>query len=316
MRVRIKFLIGILSVGIIFAGGWWILDNQFYPEILKTTIQVDKIEFEQTETEIETKTETDHFIVYCPDSSIDVKNIKKLSEEAYSVITKDIGLDPQFIGENKVKIYIYQNRAKYQEATGRPSWSIGCNDEENFEIHHMNFRLSQGIPHELTHLIFKANFSPKEGKEIFKILTGWMVIPNWIHEGFAVYEEQKFDDSYVRNVLKPRMESFKEGKYLGVRKLTKTSLYDKSLGEVRSWYAESLSVTTYLIEEYGKSKFFELCSCLGEGVLLYKEDDALRPDNGYFRKDVLLDTALEKVYPDVFNNAEELTEKWSQWIKN
>lgn len=291
MRRRIKFLIGILSIGMILTGGWLILDKRSSPEIQETTVPIDKIESDRSETE------TDHFIVYCSDSSIDIKNTKKLSEEACSVITKDIGLDPKFIGENKVKIYIYQNRTKYQEATDRPSWSIGCNDEENLEIHHMNSRLRQGIPHELTHFIFKANFPPKtqDRKKPEYYTTGWMVIPNWIHEGFAVYEEKKFDDSYVKNVLEPKMEPFKQGKYLGIRKLTETKLRDKSLSEVRSWYAESLSVVTYLLEEYGKPEFFELCSYLADGMEL--------------------DNALNKTYPGVFDNSNELTEKWSEWIK-
>ncbi len=313
MATKIKDLIVILFVGIIVVGGWWICSNFSLVEELDYTTNP----ITPTPITITDDTENEHFIIHSYDPSIDIKNIKKLSEEAYSVITKDIGLDSQFTGENKIKVYIYQNRKKYQEVTGRPSWSIGCNDEENFEIHHMNFRLSEGIPHELTHLIFKANFPPKKGKEI---TTGWMVIPNWIHEGFAVYEEQKFDDSYVKNVLEPKMEAFKQGKYLGVEDLTTTVLDNKSLSEVREWYAESLSVVTYLIEEYGKSKFFELCSYLSQGVLLDKIDSNNlweEAERGHlrFRSEVLLDIFLKKTYPGIFNNMDELTQKWSKWVK-
>ncbi|MCK5177267.1 MAG: hypothetical protein KAQ92_06070, partial [Candidatus Aenigmarchaeota archaeon] len=173
--------------------------------------------------------ESEHFIIYSYDKSLNIEQIINLSENAYLVIAKDMDTVPSFDGNKKIEIYLYQNQNEYSEATKRPHYSSGCikteKTEEQYtklEIHHMNFRLGDGIPHELTHIIFRDMFWPKDDN------IGHRGIPKWIEEGFAVYEGQKFDNTYAKNILMPKIELFKQGKYTIIREMP-TMLSDKSL---------------------------------------------------------------------------------------
>lgn len=50
MTTKIKILIGVLVVGVVLIGVWWIWNSQIYPETQEVTITTDKAEYEQGET--------------------------------------------------------------------------------------------------------------------------------------------------------------------------------------------------------------------------------------------------------------------------
>ncbi|MFQ6083906.1 MAG: hypothetical protein ACE5WD_11210 [Candidatus Aminicenantia bacterium] len=64
MDSKIKILIGVLMVGIVFVGWWWIESSRVYPENPEVTITTDKTEYTQREAvKITVVNSLDHIVV-------------------------------------------------------------------------------------------------------------------------------------------------------------------------------------------------------------------------------------------------------------
>lgn len=277
----------------------------FYSPEFKIKWKIENADFEDTGIK-----ETKNFIIRTQYEEMTIsEDVIDLLNNTYSKIGNDLGiknLTEEFIGEERINVLIYKDSSEYHNATGRPSWSQGFNDYETRTIH-----LIQGtnfntiIPHELAHLLLKHRFPPKtqdrEKPEYYT--TGYMIIPDWIHEGFAFYEEEKFDSSYVKSRLSPQLDGIKKGNYL-----TYNDLLEKSPSETGQkdylWYAQSLSMVKYLIQEYGMDRFLQL--------------------SGYLAEEKSIDGALWKFYQNT-ELVEEmgtqalneiLIERWFEYVKN
>jgi len=169
--------------------------------------------------------------------------------------------------ENPVRIYIYASSADLQGSMIYPQEWTGGVAYTRYGVVAMGISPSgfdfdwgeRVISHELTHLVIhQITFNPYSG------------LPTWLDEGLAMSSEGELQASFL-NVLE---RARKESRLITVRSLASPfSVYaDESLLA----YGQSYMLVTYLIDEYGRDKMFELL--------------------GTFRQGSSYDEALEQVY--------------------
>jgi hypothetical protein len=197
-----------------------------------------------------------HFIVYHQDQDAFARTVAEKAEKYYSSIADSLGIqrfNDYWLWDNRAKIYIYPDRQTYLKETGAPRWSSGKADYASRSIY--SYGNSDGfvstlLPHELTHLLFRE-FTKNEQS-----------IPLWIHEGVAQYHEEKpvYNNDYELRVLAEHgmMTSLAKLNEMDIRK-------SKHHGQARKFYAQSYSMVSYLIDEYGMDKFKAFCRSLRDG---------------------------------------------------
>lgn len=227
-----------------------------------------------------------HFIVYYKDADERfVENTIDKAEEYYKSIADTLGFTRYdfWLWEKRAKIYIYNDAVDYQTKTGKPSWSGGTAyaAEKIIETYPLREGFFQAIlPHELGHIIFRE-FVGFQGNS-----------PLWLDEGVAMYQER-----IKRTNIKGRLlNAIEQNKLIPLTKLSELNIMfvnDQELIEL--YYTEALSVVNFLMEQYGKGNFVELCHALKE------------------RKP--FDEALNDAYR-VFKNLEDLNKAWIRYIKD
>lgn len=244
-----------------------------------------KLKSTPTQPTLTIKRETSHFVVYSNDEILADDIAGKV--EKYYDIPVDLGLgESNFWMKDKVHIYIYDTPQEYAKVTDKATWTSGYTEFKTRTIYsHKDVRdiIDAVIPHELTHLIFAdfMNFSSN--------------YPKWLSEGLAMYQETKSCKAYIeeyQNIL----EEMRRGKYFSLDELTE---FDPSKGKNRKliywWYVQSMSVVTYLIEVYGRGRFYTFCKNLREGMKL--------------------EEALADAYSPDIKSLPELTGRWLNYIK-
>lgn len=224
-----------------------------------------------------------HFIIYYRHSAEQyfLQQLIENAEKYYDDIADHLGFTRyQFwTWDNRAKIYLYDDAKDYLKSTGQPDWSSGCAQVAQKTIY--TFPFAKGffesiLPHELSHIIFRE-FVGFDNKSI----------PLWLDEGVATYEG---------NVRLPTantvvITALKEGRFIELGQLAKLDpqqINGKEAAEL--FYAESVSVIYYLLEEFGRDYFVLFCQNLRD-----KQD---------------FDRALSSSYP--FSNLEELGRAWKE----
>ncbi len=230
-------------------------------------------------------TKSTHFIVYYKNAPENfIKELIDKSEDYYNKIASDLGFTRYnfWLWDNRAKIYIHDNAADYQAATGQPKWSAGSAMPGQKIIR--TFPYAQGffektLPHEMGHIIFRE-------------FVGFNnpAVPLWLDEGVASYQE-KLTYSRANTFLRKALE---KGVFLPLERLSDfnphLTLADES---AELFYAESFSVIDFLIKEFGKDKFVSFCQDLRD------------------KKD--LERAMASSY--AFSNIRELDEAWEKYLK-
>jgi len=137
------------------------------------------------------------------------------------------------------------------------------------------------LTHELTHAI------------MFERMSGGTAIPNWMHEGLSSYEEARYDSSQVDARWATFGRDIAQG---GGKPLASLAVSDQATAdEVNSYYAESHSVVSFMIKNYGMLKFMKMTAKLqsGEGV----------------------DGAIKSVYAPDLISLNDLQQKWQTAIR-
>ena len=225
-----------------------------------------------------------HFIIYYHNASERlIDDIIDKSEEYYDKIADDLGFVRYdfWLWDNRAKIYIYDDAAAYQSATGQPSWSSGCAYTKDKVIH--TFPYAKGfletiLPHELGHIIFREFVGFDNN-----------AVPIWLDEGVACYQEKS---RYLlsKNSLK---RAIKDKKFLTIKELSDFNPQLVTDSErVNIFYNESVNIVNYLIKEFGEDNFALFCQ-----VLRDKKN---------------LNEALRRAYP--FTNIEEMNKAWERYI--
>ena len=252
---------------------------------------------------------SDHFVVYYVQDENFAREVAAKAEKYYVQIASDLGY-PRYsefwTWNNRVKIYIFGDRASYLKVSKQPDWSDGMADYTHKQIlsYAGSARFVEGVlPHETAHLIFR-DFVGFKGE-----------VPVWLDEGVAQWAEP-FKREKVKTVSKYLLSKgmlFSVGDMvaLDIRRVTKDSalnirsVQDKDGNRsvfslngdavVSTFYVEAVSLVGFLIERYGGSCFTDFCRQLRDGKRL--------------------DEALRFAYATYITGVEELERKWLEYLE-
>jgi hypothetical protein len=228
---------------------------------------------------------TDNFIIYGQKED-EIKNIGQ-KIELYVDLPIKIGMGYfGFWQKGKVHIYIHNTAHDYQKITGKNDKTSGCSFGETRSIHSYlgaEYLFEAIIPHELCHVIL-YEFMKQEK------------IPKWIDEGLATFVEGQYCHVYNQQ-YQELLNKIRSGKYFPLEALDNTNITKgKEVENIHLWYVQTLSIVTYLLNEYGQDKFFH--------------NFLLNMKNG---KD--LDFSLSAAYSPGITCMSELEQRWLEYIK-
>lgn len=196
-----------------------------------------------------------HFQIFYQNAPQDfLSTVEKEAERSLEEIIYNINAIPvSWRDDNRVKIYIYDDQEAYYKA-GHANWSHGSASPKEKVI--KTFPAAAGffdstLPHELGHIVFR------------EIIGMTSIVPLWLEEGFAMYQE-KAKRFGVNQVV---LAAIKEEKIIELEQLTPQTLYQRKEEKIVDlFYAQSASVVYYLIKECGLYRFSNFCRLLKEGV--------------------------------------------------
>lgn len=226
---------------------------------------------------------SDHFIIFYHQSipSKYVRELTRKCERYYYLIADRLGLKrfEYWSWENRAKIFIYESKEQYIKKTGRPYWSAASVQIKKKSISTYYFEegfFNSVLLHELTHIILREfiGFNRK--------------IPLWFEEGVACANEDK---SYLRFLL-PAKNFLSEGLYVSVEEMERMDA--KGMTSNKIFYPIAASLVIFLLEDYGKGDFVQLCKELRDGEAFYD--------------------AMDKVYD--IENAQDLNENFLTFLEN
>jgi hypothetical protein len=226
-----------------------------------------------------------HFVFYykkAPEGF--VKSVEETAEYYYEEIARNLGFTryESWSWDDRARIYIYDNADDYVEAGKQARWSHGVASPRGKIIR--TFPAAHGffdstLPHELGHIIFRE-FIGLEPR-----------VPAWFEEGVAMYQEKARRWGAHEAVR----QAMKEKTFMSLEEMTQMRLSaTMNADRVQLFYAESASIINYLMEEFGKHRFVNLCRKIQEG----------RPFEG----------AVSSVYGQ-FKNMEKLNQAWVRYLQ-
>ncbi len=176
---------------------------------------------------------------------------------------KDAGLTT----DAPINIYVYPNYDDLRDAILYESSWVGGQafPDENIVIMGTSGSDSgwdeSTVIHELTHVLV--------GHLTFSCLS---YVPQWLNEGLAVYSEGPLDPQF----REPLDQAIQEDTLLSVRSIS--GAFSEVASKADLSYAESFSLTNFLIQTYGREKMTALLIALRDGMTA---DDALQQTYGY-----------------------------------
>ena len=204
---------------------------------------------------------SDHFIVYYRNAPSDyVDRVIATAESCYTNIDDKLGFtrfDNFWTWDKRVSIYLFDNEVHYSIYSGQPTWSVAGTESRNRRIYtfvSMNNFFEGVLPHEICHIIF------------YDFVLSKKAIPLWMLEGIACYVEKSGHEER----LKLAREYARSGIFISLGGLSNVNRLNDSV-DPSLFYSESAAVVEFLIDKYGKSRFFDFCRGLRD----------LRPDEGW-----------------------------------
>ncbi|MEK7812730.1 MAG: peptidase MA family metallohydrolase, partial [Candidatus Desantisbacteria bacterium] len=186
----------------------------------------------------------------------------------------------------KVHVYIHNTANDYQKITNKNAQTSGCSFGELRSIHSYldaEYLFEAIIPHELCHVILYEFMEHNK-------------IPKWIDEGLATFAETRYCSAYNQQ-YQELLNKIRAGKYFPVEALDNTNITKgKEIENIHLWYVQTLSIVTYLLNEYGQDKFFN--------------NFLLNLKNG---KD--LDCSLSAAYSPDITCMSELEQRWLEYVR-
>jgi len=206
-----------------------------------------------------------HFVIYYANNGRSARDTLNAAEKYYKTITRDLGFtrhDSFWLWEKRVSIRLFESRQAFAANNAAPDWAVGAANHDKREISRVASTASfvDGVlPHEMAHLMFREFMGLGDD------------VPIWLNEGVAMWEEagrrKEARDATVRLARADRLIPLRKMMAIDVRKSD-----DKEL--VTAFYAESIALVGYLIEEHGSDRFGKFCrsmrdgSCVEEGLRL------------------------------------------------
>jgi len=196
-----------------------------------------------------------HFIIYYQKKSDDafLRQLTNVAESYYNRIAGDLGFNrfDFWLWDKRAKIYIYNDAAAFQKATGQPEWAVGVAIPQDKVIRSFIGQkdfFDTVLAHEMSHIIFRE-------------FVGFdnPAVPLWLEEGVAYYQ-QKSKISIGRMVLKGALD---KGVFMRIDKLNRIrDLQKEDDFVVNLFYTESLGIVDYLMTQFGRDKFVLFCQKL------------------------------------------------------
>jgi len=202
------------------------------------------------------KSTSRHFEVYHEKGVAEdfVKEVIGFAEKYYEELTERLGFVryDYWTWDDRAKIYVYADQASYLEDTGQPAWSGGLADYRAKSIR--TFPRSAGffdslLPHEIGHIVFRE-------------VIGSHSVPLWLEEGVACYLEpaRRFGAG------KAVQQAIEDGTFIPLERLNTMDVRTLSDdAQVELFYAESVSLLTFIVEEFGVDRFNRICDRVREG---------------------------------------------------
>jgi Flp pilus assembly protein TadD len=171
--------------------------------------------------------------------------VLRILEDAYEKVASDLGVRPK----RRVRVILYGER-EFKEVTGAQAWVGGLFDGriripvKNFSSAEREIR--DTIFHEYTHVAIHAVARS---------------CPAWLNEGLAQHFEGKSRSLANHRVRKAR----KDPGLMTFDDLTPSFARFREVEKARLAYAQSLSITAFLMEEHGTERIARFLVGLGEG---------------------------------------------------
>jgi len=231
----------------------------------------------------------EHFMVFYAQEEAQARQVLDSAEVFYRRIASQLGY-PRYsefwTWDKRVKIYIYPDHDSFLKATGQPKWSQGIADYNAKQI--ISFAWSSGfveslLPHEIAHLIFR-DFVGFKGE-----------VPLWLDEGVAQWTEE-WKRQQVNGIAGGLL---KKGALIPLKKLMTLDIRGIKEGKdsgalINTYYIQSVSLVTFLIQRFGLNSFTDFCRQLREGKTL--------------------EEALRSAYPAHIQSIDELEKKWKEYL--
>ncbi len=155
------------------------------------------------------------------------------------------------------QVYIYPSREQYKQSTGMFDWSAGatrtCFEQGRLYVHAIHvyqgaeLLLARTLPHELTHVLVPWFLGYKHD------------LPLWLGEGVAMTSEPPFQQTRYRSTL---TSSLRCGKLFSLAQLFQLKEYPKEPYKADILYAQSFSVTEFLLQNYGMDRLWQFAASL------------------------------------------------------
>jgi hypothetical protein len=240
---------------------WWTIEDST-GDILTTPSQI--IHFDDLRYNWKKETSGQITLLWYKGDQTFIDQLMAACNQALDRLSRDTGAHL----EQPVKIYIYGSSEDLRGAMVFPQeWTGGVAFTEYgiIAIGIPTNELDWGkgaLAHELGHMItHQITFSPYGN-----------VLPSWLDEGLAMYA-QGTTDPYLESVFQQAVE---QHNLISVRSLA--SPFSAIPSEAYLSYAESQSIVTFLIQNYGRDKMLQLLNVFKEGSTY---DDALTQVYGF-----------------------------------
>ncbi len=233
------------------------------------------------------KNSSDHFIVYYHDAKVG-DSVFQQAEPDFAKICSDLLIDPKNeMRRGKFLLILTANDKEYLDVSNEKTARAGAlTDYETksiiINVERSSPTMTSTLPHEMTHAI------------VFEFFNSGNKIPNWLHEGIASFEEAKFDDSQVNRRSTEYQTDLQQGRHIPVKSMSLKE--DATDTQIQIYYAESASIVSYLINQYGMYRFMTLLKNMQAGQAL--------------------DAALSSVYAGEIPDSTTLESKWLEYLKS
>jgi len=229
---------------------------------------------------------SEHFIVYFNEEEDFAKDVSRQSEDYYKSIASELGYQRHsgfWTWDNRVKLYLYPDRESFLRETNQPQWSDGVANYTDKSI--SSFVYSEGfldglLPHELAHLIFR-DYVGFKGE-----------VPLWLDEGVAQWMEPMKREAVLRTIK----YLDQQGRLIPLSRMMSLDIRNSKDDDlVGVFYVQAVSLVSFLVTEYGTSRFTNFCRQLRDGKSIVN--------------------SLTFAYPTAIRSVEDLQEKWLSHIK-
>jgi len=198
--------------------------------------------------------ESEHFVVMFTESRGTAQDIQKIAEKFYPEVTRDLG----YSTGRKIDIWFYRSQKEFNRAAGAPmqDWAVGyayplsarivIRDPPDLENKRMN--LSRLVKHEITHVIFGLCIGPN-----------LKYVPRWFNEGVAMYEAEEWSYGQDWAMLTGTLSN----SLIPLYELSEDFPPNKTRAQMA--YAQSYSIITFMVKEYGIESLRECIHLIAEG---------------------------------------------------